>query len=63
MQVPGRAGFSVIGDESIEFYRSPKEFVEKRRETHGDVFMGRIVNKRTVFLTSNLAVQELLHGI
>ena len=62
MQVPGRAGFALIGDESIEFYKTPREYFEKRRRNHGDVFLGRILNKRTVFMTSNQAVQELLQG-
>ena len=63
MQVPGRAGFSLLGDESIEFYKTPREYMEKRRKSYGDVFLGRIINKPTVFLTSNGAVQSLLHGI
>ena len=63
MQVPGRAGYSIIGDESIEFYRTPREFLEKRRRNYGNVFLGRILNKPTVFMTSNRAVQELLHGM
>ena len=62
MQVPGRAGFSLLGDESIEFYRTPREYMEKRRRTYGEVFLGRIINKRTVFMTSNRSVQGLLHG-
>lgn len=60
MQVPGRAGLSLLGDESIEFYKTPREYMEKRRKSHGDVFLGRIINKRTVFLTSNRSVQSLL---
>ena len=63
MQVPGRAGLSLLGDESVEFYKTPQQYLEKRRRTHGDVFLGRIINKRTVFMTSNLSVQGLLHGI
>ena len=63
MQVPGRAGVSLLGDESIEFYKTPREYLEKRRKTYGDVFLGRIINKRTVFLTSNISVQSLLNGI
>lgn len=63
MQVPGRAGYSIIGDESIEFYRTPREYLEKRRRNHGNVFLGRILNKPTVFVTSNRAVQDLLHGM
>jgi len=63
MQVPGRAGYSIIGDESIEFYRTPRDFLDKRRRNYGNVFLGRILNKPTVFMTSNRAVQELLHGM
>lgn len=60
MQVPGHAGYSIIGDESIEFIRTPRDYIEKRRKTHGEVFLGRVLNRPTVFLTSNSAVQELL---
>jgi len=62
MEVPGRIGFSLLGDESIEFARTPREYVEKRRKNYGDVFIGRILNKPTVFFTSNSAVQDLLKG-
>ena len=62
MQVPGRAGLSLLGDESIEFYKTPREYMEKRRKTYGDVFLGRIINKRTVFLTSNRSVHDLLQS-
>ena len=63
MQVPGRIGYSLLGDESIEFARTPREYVEKRRMSYGDVFIGRILNKPTVFFTSNSAVQDLLKGM
>lgn len=63
MQVPGRAGYSIIGDESIEFYRTPRDYLDKRRRNHGNVFLGRILNKPTVFMTSNRAVQDLLRGM
>ncbi len=62
MMVPGRAGYSVIGDESIEFVRTPQDYVERRRASYGDVFLGRVLNRPTVFLTSNKAVQDLLNG-
>ena len=63
MQVPGRSGFTLLGDESIEFARTPRDYVEKRRENYGDVFLGRVLNKPTVFFTSNSAVQDLLKGM
>lgn len=62
MMVPGRAGYSLVGDESIEFVRTPRDYVEKRRANYGDVFLGRVLNKPTVFLTSNKAVHSLLSG-
>ena len=62
MELPGRIGYSIIGDDSIEFVKSPRDFVEKRRKSHGSVFQGRVINKPHVFLTSNGAVQELLKG-
>ena len=62
MELPGKLGYSFVGDESIEFVRSPRSFIEKRRKNHGSVFQGRVINKPHVFLTSNSSVQELLKG-
>lgn len=62
MAVPGRAGFSILGDESLEFWRGPMEYIEKRRLQYGHIFLGRVLNKPTIFLTSNAAVKELLIG-
>ena len=62
MEVPGRLGYSILGDESIEFVRTPRDFIEKRRKSHGDIFQGRLLNKPHIILTSNAAVQELLRG-
>lgn len=62
MEVPGRLGYSIVGDESIEFVRAPRDYIEKRRKSHGDVFQGRLLNKPHIILTSNAAVQELLRG-
>ena len=62
MELPGKLGYSFVGDESIEFVRSPRSFIEKRRKSHGSVFQGRVINKPHVFLTSNISVQELLKG-
>ena len=62
MQVPGRVGYSIIGDESIEFVRTPRDYIDKRRKSYGRVFIGRVLNRPTVFLTSNEAVLDLLKG-
>ena len=62
MEVPGRAGFGILGDESIEFYRTPMKYVEKRQAQYGPIFLGRLLAKPTVFVTANSAVNELLNG-
>lgn len=62
MEVPGSLGYSILGDSSLKFVRSPREFVRQKIKNHGDVFRGRILNKAHVFVTSNSAVEELLTG-
>lgn len=61
MNVPGRAGYSLLGDESLEFWKGPRAYLEKRCVLYGHVFLGRILNKPTVFLTSSRAVKEALN--
>ena len=63
MELPGKLGYSIIGDESIQFVRFPREFIEKKCKEHGQVFQCRVLNKPHVLLTSNSAVQELLKGV
>lgn len=60
MDVPGYLGYSIIGDKSLEFVRSPREYIKQQRKNHGDVFKGRILNKPHVFLTSSRAVEDFL---
>ena len=60
MEVPGNLGYTVLGDKSLEFVRSPREYVARQMRQHGDVFKGRILNRPHVFLTSNAAVHDLL---
>ena len=64
MDLPGRVkwGWGILGDESLEFVRHPREYLESRVSSFGPIFLGRIVNKPTVFITSNSGVQEMLHG-
>ena len=62
MEVPGQVGHYLLGDETIEFARSPRDYIERRRATHGAVFAGRVLNKPTIFLTSSAAVHGLLSG-
>lgn len=62
--VPGSIGWVGFGDKTFEFAYSPIEFVKKRvREHRSPVFKVRVLNKPTIFLTSNNAVKELLQGI
>ncbi|XP_064383686.1 putative cytochrome P450 120 [Halichondria panicea] len=60
MDVPGSLGYSVLGDESLEFVRSPRDYIKKRQESHGAVFQTRLLNKHHIILTSSAAVHELL---
>ena len=60
MEVPGSLGYSILGDRSLEFVRSPREYLKRQVKNHGDVFKGRILNKPHVFMTSNSAVEDLL---
>ncbi len=62
MDVPGSLGYSVLGDESLEFVRSPRDYIKKRQESHGAVFQTRLLNKHHIILTSSAAVHELLTG-
>lgn len=63
MELPGRVGYSVLGDESIQFVRQPLAYLETRRQCYGEVFLGRVMNKPTVFVTSSRAVREMLNGM
>lgn len=60
MEVPGHLGYAILGDKSLEFIRSPRDYISHQRKTHGDVFKGRILNKAHVFITSNRAVEDFL---
>lgn len=62
--IPGNAGYTVIGDKTVEFYRDPQLFVNRRINQYGSkIFLSRILNKPTVFIASNAGVRELLNGM
>jgi cytochrome P450 len=46
---PGSFGWPVIG-ESLDFVRSPRQFIATRRARYGDVFKTSVFGTRTVFL-------------
>ena len=59
----GRAGYSVIGDKSAEFYKDPIAFVNWRiKEYNSRVFLSRLLNKPTVFVGTINGVKELTGG-
>lgn len=60
MDVPGYLGYPILGDKSLEFVRSPRDYINQQRKTYGDVFKGRVLNKPHVFITSNKAVEDFL---
>lgn len=61
--VPGSAGWTITGDRSVEFAKSPLEFLERRMTQYdSQVFLTRALNKQTVFVCSNEGVREILNG-
>ena len=61
--VPGSAGWTITGDRSMEFAKSPLEFLERRLAQYdSQVFLARALNKPTVFVCSNEGVREILNG-
>ncbi|KAJ0015469.1 hypothetical protein NQD34_009089 [Periophthalmus magnuspinnatus] len=61
-KLPGSAGFTVLGDKSLEFYRDPVSFYRQRMDKHrgGRVFQSRVLNRATVFVCSVRGARELL---
>ena len=63
MEVPGKVGWPIVGDKSIEFYRDPLKFLEKNiAAAKSKVFAVRFLNKPTVFVCSNEGVKDVLEG-
>ena len=61
--VPGCTGWGVTGDKSLEFAKSPLDFIEKRVNQHNSkIFQTRVLNKPTMFVTSSKGVKEVLVG-
>ena len=60
MNLPGKLGFPLIGDQSINFVRNPVGFVNQHISHYGPIFKTRILNKPFVFITSQSGVQEVL---
>lgn len=62
-EIPGSVGWAGISDKTFEFAYSPLQFIKKKiKEVKSPVFKVRVLNKPTVFVTSNNAVKELLEG-
>ncbi|KAJ7333506.1 hypothetical protein OS493_017043 [Desmophyllum pertusum] len=59
--LPGRVGWPVTGDKTLEFARNPIEFTQKNIKTcNSRVFQLRTLNKPHVFVASNQGVKEIL---
>ncbi|XP_033119462.1 putative cytochrome P450 120 [Anneissia japonica] len=57
----GYVGYMIVGDKSVEFYRDPVMFVNKRMEEYDTrIFQSRILNKPTVFIGTIQGVQDLV---
>ena len=62
-ELPGNAGYPVLGDKSLEFYKDPVGFCDHRLEKHNSrVFRSRLLNKPTVLVCSVRGMREVLHG-
>lgn len=46
---PGRRGWPLLG-ETLEFLRSPSEFVDRRRAEHGSLFSSRLLGMKMIYL-------------
>ena len=61
MDVPGKIGWPLVGDKSVEFYRDPLQFLEKNvTQNKSPIFKTRFLNKPTVFVCSNQGVRDVL---
>ena len=61
--LPGRVGWPVTGDKTLEFARNPIEFTLKNIKTlNSRIFQVRALNKPHVFVASNQGVKEVLEG-
>nr|CAB3235454.1 beta-amyrin 11-oxidase [Phallusia mammillata] len=60
--VPGRCGYPVIGETSVEFYRDPVKYVNSRNCHHtSEIFLVRFLNNPTIFISSPWLIKELLN--
>ncbi|KAJ8260904.1 hypothetical protein COCON_G00166270 [Conger conger] len=60
-KLPGSSGISLLSDKSLEFYRDPVAFYERRIQKHGSrIFETRLLNKSTSFVCSVQGMKELL---
>ena len=62
MNIPGRFGFPLLGDQSISFVRNPIEFVNNQVKQYGPIFKTRIINRPFVFVTTQSGVREILEN-
>ena len=61
--IPGRVGWPLLGDKSLEFAKDPIKFFEKyTKEANSLIFASRFLNKPTVFVGSNAGVAQVLQG-
>ncbi|KAK3788281.1 hypothetical protein RRG08_027015 [Elysia crispata] len=62
MDVPGKVGWPIVGDKSLEFYRDPLQFLNKNvNQARSSIFKTRFLNKPTVFVCSNQGVRDVLN--
>jgi len=63
MEVPGQIGWSISGDKTYEFARTPLEFIGSRiAKYNSKLFAARVLNKPHIFVTSSKGIKEMLIG-
>ncbi|KAL9983481.1 hypothetical protein ACROYT_G005661 [Oculina patagonica] len=61
MSLPGRVGWPVTGDKTLEFAKNPVEFIQKHiKSCNSRIFQVRTLNKPHAFVASNQGVREIL---
>lgn len=59
--LPGRVGWSVTGDRTLDFARDPVGFVQRNvKAFNSRMFQGRSLNRPHAFVASNQGVKEIL---
>ena len=62
--LPGRIGWSVTGDRTLDFARDPMDFTQRHiKAFKSRMFQGRSMNRPHAFVASNQGLKEVLEGM